>query len=81
MGVIQKLIINNSNHFLFNSANEMLYKSLYISLFFVNYKIYPCYKYYVAGVILNKSGYPRLIFMNWPSSGTCKGVTLFSQPK
>lgn len=24
MGVIQKLIINNSNHFLFNSANEML---------------------------------------------------------
>ena len=49
MGVIQKLIINNNNHFLFNSANEMLYKSLYISLFFVNYKIYPCYKYYVAG--------------------------------
>ena len=32
MGVIQKLIINNSNHFLFNSANEMLYKSLYLSL-------------------------------------------------
>ena len=28
MGVIQKLIINNSNHFLFNSANEMLYKKL-----------------------------------------------------
>ena len=27
MGVIQKLIINNNNHFLFNSANEMLYKS------------------------------------------------------
>lgn len=52
MGVIQKLIINNNNHFLFNSANEMLYKSLYISLFFVNYKIYPCYKYYVAGANL-----------------------------
>lgn len=41
MGVIQKLIINNNNHFLFNSANEMLYKSLYISLFFVNYKFTP----------------------------------------
>ena len=45
MGVIQKLIINNNNHFLFHLANEMLYESLYISLFFVNYKIYPYYKY------------------------------------
>ena len=49
MGVIQKLIINNSNHFLFNSANEMLYESLYISLCFVNYKIYPYYKYMWQG--------------------------------
>ena len=49
MGVIQKLIINNSNHFLFHSANEMLYESLYISLCFVNYKIYPYYKYMWQG--------------------------------
>ena len=73
MGVIQKLIINNNNHFLFNSANEMLYKSLYISLFFVNYKIYPCYKYYVAGAILYNSGYPRLIFHELAFFGYLQG--------
>ena len=58
MGVIQKLIINNNNHFLFNSAND---------------KIYPCYKYYVAGAILYKSGYPRLIFHELAFFGYLQG--------
>ena len=76
MGVIQKLIINNKifiQQGQLSISNEMLYKSLYISLFFVNYKIYPCYKYYVAGAILYKSGYPRLIFHELAFFGYLQG--------